>query len=84
MTTKYGVFSEPPYLSPGITYRKDGKAQKITEFAAPNIKATIPRIGKVIPHSSPHASDEGFEGNDATFDKFKPLFEKDPYQLKTK
>ena len=55
MTTKYGVFSEPVYLSPGITYRKDGKAQKITEFAPPNVKATIPHIGKVISRPALHA-----------------------------
>lgn len=47
MTTKYGLFSDPKYLSPGITYRKEGRAKRNDSVGPPNIKTPVCRSGKV-------------------------------------
>lgn len=63
MANKYGVFSEPTYISINDPYvKKEKENSRITGL---NFKAEYIKTGKA---------------NDATFDKFKPLYESEKYQ----
>ena len=67
---KYGNFSDPGSFNVGVPYTgKDPLAQGNTRLRGVNIKAPSARSGK---------------GNDAAFDRLKPLYQKEPFQVSAK
>ena len=64
---KYGSFSNPGSLNVGVPYTgKDPLAQGNSRLRGVNMKAPSAKTGK---------------GNDASFDRFKPLYQKEPFQV---
>ena len=64
---KYGSFSNPGSLNVGVPYTgKDPLAQGNSRLRGVNMKAPSAKMGK---------------GNDASFDRFKPLYQKEPFQV---
>ena len=67
---KYGNFSDPGSFNVGVPYTgKDPLAQGNTRLRGVNMKAPSARSGK---------------GNDAAFDRLKPLYQKEPFQVSAK
>ena len=67
---KYGNFSDPGSFNVGVPYTgKDPLAQGNTRLRGVNMKAPSARSCK---------------GNDAAFDRLKPLYQKEPFQVSAK
>lgn len=63
---KYGLFSDTGYIGVGDKYSDKPALSQSTRYQGLNMKASLRKSGK---------------NNDASFDKFKPLYEKEKYQL---